>query len=389
MDRELEIALIRRVLAHVEARTTDRDPAPTTIDAAEYAPDEARHAREMERIFRRLPLPIGRGASIPSPGDFFVHDETGVPLLVVRGDDGRASAFLNVCRHRGTRVEGLPCGNKRSFVCPYHAWTYGRDGSLRGIPHAGGFEGVDRDARGLVRVPCAEAAGFVWAVPSPAEPAARDARDAPEPLDPLAWLGPIASDLDFFGVTAAHAHRTTTFTKELSWKLAVDVFLEAYHLKPTHAGSIYSLFFDNLGLVDRVGPHLRNVFPKRTIRDLRSVPEREWSLRRHANVLFHVFPSTFVLVEPDHAQAVLVLPDGPARSTITTYMLLDEAPATDKARAYWAANDKILRDATDEDFAMGESIQRGLPSGANTSFVFGAFEHALAHFHREIRERVA
>jgi phenylpropionate dioxygenase-like ring-hydroxylating dioxygenase large terminal subunit len=380
MDRDLEIALIRRVLAHVEARTTDRDPKPTTIDAAEYAPDDARHAREMERIFRRLPLPVGRGASIPKPGDFFVHDDTGVPLLVVRGDDGRASAFLNVCRHRGTRVERLPCGNKKSFVCPYHAWTYGRDGSLRGLPHADGFEGVARDARGLVPVPCAEAAGFVWAVPSP---------DAPDAPDPLAWLGPLAADLDSFGVTDAHAHRTTTFTKELSWKLAVDVFLEAYHLKPTHAGSIYPLFFDNLGLVDRVGPHLRNVFPKRTIRDLRGVPEREWSLRLHANVLFHVFPSTFILVEPDHAEAVLVLPDGPSRSTITTTMLLPEPPVTDKALAYWAANDKILRDATDEDFAMGESIQRGLASGANTSFVFGAFEHALDHFHTQVRQRVA
>jgi hypothetical protein len=61
-----------------------------------------------------------------------------------------------------------------------------------------------------------------------------------------------------------------------------------------------------------------------------------------------------------------------------------EPPDTDKARAYWDANNQILYGATEEDFALGESIQRGLASGANQEVVFGAYEHALAHFHRQI-----
>ena len=71
------------------------------------------------------------------------------------------------------------------------------------------------------------------------------------------------------------------------------------------------------------------------------------------------------------------------------YTAIQEPASSSKARAHWDANDAILDGATDEDFALGESIQRGLSSGANEEVVFGAFEHALAHFHAEIAERLA
>lgn len=66
-----------------------------------------------------------------------------------------------------------------------------------------------------------------------------------------------------------------------------------------------------------------------------------------------------------------------------------DVPLTPKARAYWDANNAILYRATDEDFALGESIQRGLASGANDDLLFGAFEHALAHFHDEVARHLA
>ena len=73
-----------------------------------------------------------------------------MPLLIVRGDDGELRGFLNVCRHRGTRVEPAPCGEKKAFVCPYHAWSYGRTARCSAIPHERGFAGIDRETRGLV-----------------------------------------------------------------------------------------------------------------------------------------------------------------------------------------------------------------------------------------------
>jgi phenylpropionate dioxygenase-like ring-hydroxylating dioxygenase large terminal subunit len=321
----------------------------------------------------------------PSPGDFVTHDLGGVPLLVVRGDDGTVSAFLNVCRHRGTRVEDLPCGSgKRAFVCPYHAWSYARDGHLLGIPHDEGFAGIDKSTRGLVRVPAGEAAGLVWVR------ASRATSDADAVLDARAFLGELADDLEGFGLASAHVYDARTYTKEMNWKLAFDIFLEAYHLRSAHKDSIYGIFFDNIGLVDRIGPHRRTVFPKRSIRELASQPDDVLggALRKHANVLFHLFPNTLVLVQPDHAAVFHAFPDGPTRTRFTSYTAVPEPPTTDKARAYWDANNAILYGATNEDFALGESIQRGLASGANEELVFGAFEHALAHFHAEIASRL-
>jgi phenylpropionate dioxygenase-like ring-hydroxylating dioxygenase large terminal subunit len=373
---------VKRVLAHIASRTTDREEQPSSLPVAAYA-DEARIAREVATLFRDLPLPIAHASMLRAPGDFVSHDATGVPLLVVRGDDGRVAAFLNVCRHRGTRVEGAPCGSKKAFACPYHAWTYGRDGRLLSIPHDDGFAGIDRSTRGLVRVPAAEHAGLVWVRPSPA------AEGESGEIDVDAWLGPLAGDLAGFGVPTSHVYAPRTVTRDLSWKLAIDIFLEAYHLRPTHKDTIYGMFFDNLGIVETFGPHQRNVFPKRSIRELATRPEAEWELRKHANILFHLFPSTLVLVQPDHAAVVNVWPEGPSRARLDSYTLVPEPPATEKARAYWDANNAILYGATEEDFAMGESIQRGVRSGANREVVFGAFEHGLRHFHAEIARRTS
>lgn len=386
MEAKRQIELVKRALAHVAARTTDADTkrGPTRLRAATYLGEE-RLAREQERLFRTLPLVVAHSSMLRSPGDFITHDQGGIPLLVVRGDDGRVSAFLNVCRHRGTRVEPLPCGSgKKAFVCPYHSWSYARDGHLMGIPHPEGFAGIDEAQRGLVRVPAGEAAGLVFVR------ASRATSEADAQLEARAFLGPLADDLEGFGLATSHVYDVRTYTKEMNWKLAFDIFLEAYHLRTAHKDSIYPIFFDNIGLVDLVGPHRRTVFPKRSIRELAGQSDEVLgtALRKHANVLFHLLPNTLVLVQPDHAAVFHAFPDGPTRTRFTSYTAVPEAPLTPKARAHWDANNAILYGATDEDFALGASIQQGLSSGANEEVVFGAFEHALAHFHDEVERRL-
>ena len=360
------------MLAHLERRTTDSAAAPAFQPAAVYA-DAARHEREVATLFRRWPVAIGHVSQLARPGDFLTHDATGVPLLVVRGDDGALAAFLNVCRHRGTRVEPAACGARKAFTCPYHAWSYGRDGSLLHVPHEHGFA-LDGARRGLEPVAVAEIAGLVFVVPSPG---------ATLPAD---FLGALAADLDGFGFPASQVYAPTTITRPLDWKLAIDIFLEAYHLRPLHRDSIYPMFFDNVALVDPHGPHLRNVFPKRTLRELPDRDPATWRLREHANILYHLFPNTLVLIEPDHAAVLHLWPSGPGRTLLTAYTLIPERATTDKAVRYWDRNNAILYGAIEEDFAMGESIQRGVSAHADLTYVFGAFEHALTHFHARVRE---
>src|SRR6185503_21080513 len=94
-------------------------------------------------------------------------------------------------------------------------------------------------------------------------------------------------------------------------------------------------------------------------------PTTEWRLREHGNILYHLFPNTLALVQPDHVSMFHAWPLGPARTLVHSYTLVPEPATTEKARRHWDANNAILYGATDEDFALGASLQRGLASGAN------------------------
>ena len=379
MNQSLQCQLVHRALTHVDHRTTDTDGEPVRLAAAAYADPQL-------DMFRRVPLAVGHVSQIPEPGDFFTHDHAGVPLIIARTDDGIV-AMVNVCRHRGTRVESAPCGKRDKLVCPYHAWTYARDGRLLGIPHRKAFGVIARsgsagprsdaercgesiDGRDLVRVPVADVDGLIFVQLEGA-------------FDPT-WLGPIADELAGFGLDTGHFYAPVEWPRAMSWKLGIDIFLETYHLRPTHGSSIFPMFYDNIGLVDRIGPHVREIIPKRSIETLRARPEADWRIREHANVLYHLFPNTLVLVQADHTAIVHIWPAGPSSALLHAYMLVPEPPRTDKARGYWDANRTILHDAVREDLAMGESIQRGMSSGATRDVVFGAFEHALSHFHEQL-----
>lgn len=369
MNQNTQIALVERALEHARQRTTDCAAHGHARPVADYL-SERRYAAELEGLFRRGPLLFGHGSEIPEPGDFITREIAGLPLLVVRQDDGSIAGFANVCRHRGTCVVDAARGRgRKSFVCPYHGWTYRRDGLLAKIPDGYGFPEIAAGRDGLRSIPVAEVSGFIATAP-------------------LALPPEIAADLDGFGLASHHVYAPVRLDQPMSWKLALDIFLESYHLRVAHRKTIYPMFFDNLGLVDHFDPHLRNVFPKRSIRGLAETAPETWELRAHANILYFIFPSTIILIEPDHAAVLHVLPVAVDRCVVEAYTLIPE-PADERAARYWDRNNEILYGAIAEDFALGASIQRGLASGANRALRFGRFEHALTYFHQAVDRAIA
>jgi phenylpropionate dioxygenase-like ring-hydroxylating dioxygenase large terminal subunit len=372
MQHQTQIELIARVLDLVQRRTTDMVDGETFHPVDRYL-DPQRFRREVDLLFRRGPLIVGHVSQVARPGDYFTHDATGLPLVVMRGRDDRVRTFLNVCRHRGMRVVEEACGNKNSLACPYHGWTYGLDGTLAGLPHRYGFPNLDTTTSGLVELPTEVGCGFVWVVPT-----------VGESIDVAAHLGPLAEDLASLGIAEHSIYESRLVERALNWKLGFDIFLEGYHVRRTHDATIAPVFLDNVGLYDSFAPHLRNLFPKRSIVELRDVDRQAWQLRQHANVLYVIFPNTSLLVQPDHLSLLHSFPLAPDRTRTLAYTLIPEPAASDKARRHWDANNAIFYAAIDEDYAMGEAIQRGLASGANASLRFGRFEQALARFHRAV-----
>jgi phenylpropionate dioxygenase-like ring-hydroxylating dioxygenase large terminal subunit len=373
-----QVRLIDACLAQMAAGVTDMaESAPSPV--ARYLAPE-RLQRETETLFRRWPILIGFSSELARPGDFIAREAVGQPVLVVRQRDGSLRAFLNVCRHRGTRVVAEECGaGRRNFACPYHAWTYGLDGALLALPDAFGFPTVDKARQGLVPLPVAEGHGMVFARPTPGDPFSVDE-----------FLGPaLADDFAGFGFAGHAAWSWRVFPKAMNWKLFFDASLETYHLRYAHARTIAGMFCDNKGVFEWLGRHGRALLPKRSIESLRAAPRATWDIRQHGNVLYAVLPNTILLVEPDHAQMMQVFPEGPGRTLVRSCMLVPERPESEKAKAHWAKNEAIFYEALEEDFAMMESIQRGLASGANTQLTFGRYECLPAAFHRAVEAAIA
>ncbi|MBA2331952.1 MAG: Rieske (2Fe-2S) protein, partial [Actinobacteria bacterium] len=135
---------------------------------------------EREQIFHRAWQYAGRSDQVAEPGSFFTCDAGEIPIVVVRDKDGTLRAFLNVCRHRGSLVcEGE--GRRETLQCPYHAWTYALDGSLRAAPRADREAGFDRSELGLLPVQVDVWGPFVFVNPDPAAaPLAETLGELPE-----------------------------------------------------------------------------------------------------------------------------------------------------------------------------------------------------------------
>ncbi len=217
MEHSLQVELAHELLEHIDAGTTCLADNVATNPTANYT-DPDRLGREMQILFRRYPLMMGLGCRIPEPGDYLTDDVCGVPILMVRDHDGDVRAFLNVCRHRGSHV-ARGCGHvKRNFVCPYHGWSYDSRGKLVGIPDDRNFDGVDRDAHGLVALPARERFGCIWV-----QPEAGTSFDIGKELN---GLGPELASYEFDNY---HHYTTRILHRRMNWKMLIDTFLEAYH----------------------------------------------------------------------------------------------------------------------------------------------------------------
>lgn len=359
------VALVARVLEHVAAGTTDLGPRVGRVPVAHYV-DPDRLAAEL-RVLRRVPVPFCPSASLPEPGSFVARTAAGVPLVVVRGRDGRVRAFRNACRHRGTALaEGTGCAH--SFVCPFHGWVYALDGSLSHTPDAYGFDGMDLTSRGLTPVPCLERAGLVF-VQQEGDGTFGEIQDAP-------------------GLTPDQVVvATERIPVAANWKVLTEGFLEGYHIRQTHKATFYPLGYDNLTVVEHTGRHSRVVFPFRRVEALRNLPPENWNLGRALTILDHLFPNVVMARLTAHTAFVVIEPVDETHTMLDIVKLgrpdvdgdIPEAVHRDIA---------FVETGLGEDRAMAEGLQRGFAAGVE-DVVFARFESALTHFHEGLAAQLS
>lgn len=376
MNHVAQVELGHELLSAVETRRTALAEEVFHNPTGDYV-CPAQAALERERFFRGHPLVMGLSGDLPEPGAFITNDFVGPPLLITRNAQGEVRAFLNVCRHRGTRVaEG--CGVARGlFICPYHAWAYDLDGRLSSIAERRAFGEIDPAAYGLTALPAAEKDGLIWVRPSPGAP-----------IDPDALLGALAPEIASYGLAGYTHYETRVLRQPMNWKLVIDTFLETYHVPILHRSTIAPLLHGNAAAFRAYGPNLRMAVPRRTIGELRALPEPEWNVLRHTALVYVLFPNVAFIWQGDHVETWRVYPagNGTDESVMHVSLYTPEPPLTEKARRYWNKNmDLLMRTVQDEDFPLAAGMQRAFRSGAQEHIVFGRNEPALTHYHTAIR----
>ena len=362
-----QLALARDV-ASGQVHNSDRIQ---TIPAHHYT-DPDHFAREKTALFDTMPQVLCPSAALPEAGMAMPHDATGRPLLITRDAAGTAHVFLNVCRHRGTRLVDGECTAKiKRLVCSYHAWTYDLSGKLLALPRPETFPGLDKSAFALRELPSCEAGGVIWFAPV-------DGAD-------FSHARTLGDDFAALGMDNSHLFRRKLHTVNGNWKLIMDAFLESYHVTRLHSQSIGPFFKDGVTAGDTIGPHKRAAVGR--AEDMGTVDLEDMdALRRVVTFAYQLFPATIVIPSPDYVNILVLMPQSHDVTVVEDFMLIPEEPATQKARDHWERSWNLLDGVafSQEDFRAAELGQQGLTSGAVPHVTLGTMEAGIAQFHDTI-----
>ncbi len=295
---------------------------------------------------------MGRADALSEPGDYATHDLAGQPIVVLRDRNGALRAMSNVCRHRmSTLLTGR--GKTRSIVCPYHAWTYNLDGSLRAAPAMTLNEGFCTSDYGLPQIRCEEWAGFVFVSLNPdTQPVAERLSEA---TDLIAGY-----DMASYSENFREEHVWDT-----NWKVLAENFMESYHLPVCHAGSIGGLS----RLEDMVCPPGRAAFNYHTIlKDdkLRIAMAHPSNTRltgdaRRTTFLLAIYPSLMITLTPGYFWYLSLYPLAPGKVHIRFGGGMSNDFAGDADADQNFADLKDLLDRVNiEDRGCTEKVFRGL-----------------------------
>lgn len=350
----------------------DPDPARSWSLRADAYTDPRFAEFEEGAVFARTWQWVSHTEKLHDPGSYLSATVAGMPIAIVRGKDGELRAFYNVCKHRAHELLS-GSGTTRNLVCPYHAWTYSLDGSLKAARRADRMESFDKSEVCLDQVRVEEFGGMVYVNLDPtAEPLGTQ---APDLAEEIAFWAPDVANL-------THAKRLT-YDVKTNWKNVIDNFLECYHCHIAHKEFVDLVDMDTYEVKTHgiwsshfaeAGKHANAAY------DVSGA-----SVTEHA--VWWLWPNTCLLRYPGRGNFMVfqVVPDGPDRTLETWdfYLETTELTPTEVESVHYI-NDVLQV----QDIDLVESVQRGMstPAFEQGRFVFdpagsGLSEHGVHHFH--------
>ncbi len=367
------VALLRENVARPFEQARAMPPEVYTSDAF--------LAAELEHVFSKDWLCLGRASALAEPGDYAAWEIADQPVVVVRDRDGTLRALSNVCLHRmSTLLHGR--GRTRAIVCPYHAWTYNLDGTLRGAPAMSKNAGFDRKDYCLPRLRCEEWLGWVFVSLNP---------DAPPVAEALAEVEGLIGDF------AMETYVETFFESHLwdtNWKVLAENFMESYHLPVCHAATIGGLS----KLDEMVCPpglaafNYHTILKDDTLKIALAHPSntRLEGDRRRTTFLLAIYPSLLITLTPGYFWYLTLHPHGTGQVRIGFGGGMSPDFVNDPdAQAHFAALKTLLDEVNVEDRGCTEKVYRGLSSRLARPGHLSHLERPNYDFARYLASRVA
>jgi len=344
--------------------------------------DEGFFALEKAGVFRQAWQIVCHVNDLPEAGDYYTLDFLDEKVVTVRGEDGAVRSFHNVCRHRASRLADSDRGNcGRRLVCPYHAWSYGLDGTLSAVPRWQGFGDIDLGAHGLVPVEQEIWRGFVFVqfapgLPSVAEMMAPyEAEIAPHGFEDLVPQG-----------------RVVLRPRPVNWKNIADNYADGLHIPVAHPG-LSRLFGGSYAIeaqpwVDKmsgvVGDDASFAWSERHYQALlpgfdHLPPEgrRTWSY-------YKLWPNLAFDVYPDQVDFMQFIPIS-ATETLIREIPYARADARRETRAARYLNWRINRQVNAEDTVLIARVQAGMASSSYATGPLSPEEVCMASFATRLR----
>jgi carnitine monooxygenase subunit len=336
---------------------------------------------EMDRVIRPSWQLVCHLNDIPEPGDWHGLELLGESLIAIRGDDGVVRAFHNVCRHRASLILDGASGCAKKLVCPYHGWTYEKDGRLSGVPGRGDYAGLDMGQLGLKPVELEVWQGFIFVRLEGQGPSvARMMAPYAEMIAPYRF-----EELQPFG-------RVTLRPRGVNWKNVADNYSDALHIQVAHPG-LTRLFGRGYGLeaeahVDRMWGDLverpsANISERAYQRFLPRVDHLPEERQRHW-LYFKLWPNVAFDIYPDQVDFMQFIPVSATETLIReiAYALPDDRREMKAARYL---NWRINRQVNAEDTVLITRVQRGMESASYEPGPLGESEVCLRSFARKLR----
>ncbi len=380
-SRKLRRELGRQAVAMQRRGETAMAPEVMQEDVSFYTSHE-RFAREQTKIFRETPLVACFSAELPEPGSFRTFDDTGIPMFVTRGKDGKVRAFMNVCPHRGSRVVREECGKASRFTCRFHGWTYDATGKAIGIPDEGQFGDAISDQKKLTECPAEERHGLVFVIATPGAT-----------MDLDAFLGDFGEQLEMIDFDNAVPVHLTDLPVTANWKYGLDTFFETYHLNSLHKDTFRGLF-SPVCMFHTFNQHHRYTFTPLVVDEWAKTPEDTWKIDL-LPLQFFLYPNMLIAVGST----------SPKGSTVNIHRIFPQSAdyfvskmrfctmggvQSPEHQAEIDASYKVARTAlVEDDYSVAGESHAGLQAMApGTKMPIGRKEIGVQNFHRNVRDAV-